>query len=476
MNLYNTLSHKVEPITPINDNEIRMYSCGPTVYDHIHIGNLASFIYADTLHRALKLNNFKISHVMNITDVDDKTINKGLAQYPDLEPLESLKKLTQQYTKIFFDDMKLVGNDVANIKFVYATETIKQMQNLIIQMYQNGIAYITEDGVYFSIAKYRASGKKYGQLLEITESNTSESRISNDEYGKESPHDFALWKTRKNNEPFWKFSLGNQELDGRPGWHIECSAMSQQELGIPFDIHTGGIDLIFPHHENEIAQSTSVNKNHIFSKVFFHNEHMLIDGKKMSKSLNNFFTLKNLTDKGYDPLAFRLMVLQSHYRNQNNFTFRNIQAAQDLLKKLQHIADRQFQPLNVYTTDASVNNLSKEKSESFISRLTNSLLDDLNTPQTMEILAEFKNYVDKVYIDEKHIQNLKNVLNHVDLIFNLDLTKRKDISNESKIAINKRNALRDTQDWQNAGKIRDDLHKQGIGLNDTPHGSVWYRL
>lgn len=339
MKLYNTLTKNEEEFKPIEAGEVSIYSCGPTVYDHIHIGNLASFIYADELRRSLEAEGHKVRHVMNITDVDDKTISKSQQKYPDLDPKEALHKLTKEYEEIFMRDMQSVGNDVNAIEFVRATDYIPQMQDLIRRLHKDGFAYLADDGVYFSIEAYKKSGKTYGQLTPIDSQNTSVSRIQNDEYDKESIHDFALWKLRKDNEPAWDFELEGNDLTGRPGWHIECSAMSTTLLGQPFDIHTGGVDLIFPHHENEIAQSTAGISEDYLAKLFFHNEHLLVDGKKMSKSLNNFYTLEDITEKGFDPLAFRLMVLQSSPKNQANFSWEILGAAQNRFNKL-HAGDQ----------------------------------------------------------------------------------------------------------------------------------------
>jgi cysteinyl-tRNA synthetase len=292
MKLYNTLTKKVADFKPLKAGHVSIYSCGPTVYDHIHIGNLSSFIYVDTLRRVLENQNYTVKQVMNFTDIDDKTIKRSLEKYPDLDAMTALNKLTSYYTKLFLSDIQSIGNDIGAVNFIKATASIKDMQNLISYLHAKGFAYVTEDGVYFSIKAYVQSGKNYGQLTTISVASTSKARIDNDEYDKESAHDFALWKVQRDGEPAWPFSLDGKDLTGRPGWHIECSAMSQKALGIPFDIHTGGIDLIFPHHENEIAQSTAGHDFNELANIFFHNEHLLVDSKKMSKSLKNFFTLE----------------------------------------------------------------------------------------------------------------------------------------------------------------------------------------
>lgn len=392
MKIYNTLTKKEEEIKPLDGKTIRVYSCGPTVYDQIHIGNLASFIYADDLVKRLRSEGFKVKHVMNITDIDDKTIKKSQEKYAELSAKEALKKLTDEYTSIFFEDMKKVGNSVDEIKFVKATDNIIEMQKLILKLYEAGIAYVEGDGIYFSIEKFKKAGKKYGQLLKLTDSNTSKARIDNDEYDKDQVHDFALWKASKSNEPSWDFEIDGKDMPGRPGWHIECSAMSVKELGQPFDIHTGGVDLIFPHHENEIAQSTACGNETKLATMFFHNEHLLVDGKKMSKSLNNFITLNDIVDKGFSPMAFRLMVLQSNPHNQANFSWDILQAAQNRYEKL------------------------------------------AGPDQSGELTTEQQEL------------------------------------------INRRKEARSSKDWDEADKLRKELEKQGIGVNDTDSGSVWYRL
>jgi len=232
MRLHNTLSRKLETVAPLKGSTIRMYSCGPTVYGHIHIGNLSSFIFADTLRRVIADSGLELEHVMNITDVDDKTIRRSREDYPEEDAKKALMKLTENYTKVFLDDMNRIGNETGVITFIKATATIPEIQVLIRSLHANGYAYIADDGVYFSIAQYKASGKTYGQLLELESSSISTARIDNDEYDKESAHDFALWKAQKDGEPAWEFELGGQTLDGRPGWHIECSAMSKKTLGL----------------------------------------------------------------------------------------------------------------------------------------------------------------------------------------------------------------------------------------------------
>lgn len=460
MKIFNTLTRQVEDFRPAGDM-VRMYSCGPTVYDHIHIGNLSAFIAADTLRRTLKASGYGVRHVMNFTDVDDKTIRRSAERYPDLTPGEALQKLTDEYKQVFLSDMQAIGNDVNTLEFTSAVDSIEGMRALIADLYKDGFAYITDDGVYFSIEKYRASGKKYGQLTEITAASTSEARIQNDEYDKESVHDFALWKMRKDGEPAWQFDLDNKDLTGRPGWHIECSAMSVQKLGQPFDIHTGGVDLIFPHHENEIAQSTAGGGD-VYATYFVHNEHLLVDGKKMSKSLNNFFTLRDIQEKGYDPLAFRLMVLQSHYRSQSNFSWENLEAAQNRLVRWRTIADLRWQE--------------KEGMESlagdYDQRIVEALVQDMDTPRVLQIIEEAFTELEALHLCGGCMDN---IFDAIESYLGIHIMGE-DVSETQKKLLDKRQTARDNKDFTKSDEIRDQLKEQGIGVRDTNHGQIWFRI
>lgn len=461
MKLYNTLTRQLDDFIPLNAKRVSIYSCGPTVYDHIHIGNLSSFIFADTLRRTVAATGQQVQHVMNFTDVDDKTIRRSQERYPDREPQQALSDLTSEYSTIFLEDMRAVGNDVEAITFVKATDSIAAMQELIRQLHSSGFAYIAEDGVYFSIDAYRQSGKTYGQLTEITDSSTSAARIQNDEYDKESIHDFALWKRQKPGEPSWDFELDGQNLAGRPGWHIECSAMSTTALGQPFDIHTGGVDLIFPHHENEIAQSTA-GKTIAYARHFAHNEHLLVEDKKMSKSLNNFYTLEDIRAKGFEPLAFRLLVLQAHYRNQAHFSWANLEAAQNRLRDLRALADLKHQPSLAVSNDSY---------EPVIRAQLTAFSDDLDTPKALSLLSEIVGRIEQ----HGYSNDFQRLLDVLDSLYGLSLAARPDISDEQKQLIGEREAARQSQDWARSDQLRDQLAGQGIGLRDTAHGSIWFR-
>lgn len=471
MKLYNTLTRSVDEFTPLQDNTVRIYSCGPTVYDHAHIGNLSAYIFADTLRRVLRASGYDIKHAMNYTDVDDKTIRKSRERHPDLQPREALKQLTDHYIDIFNEDMRRIGNDLDSLQFIRATDeqVIAGMQDLITKLHQAGFAYIADDGVYFSIEAYKKSGKTYGQLTEITTQNTSVARIQNDEYDKESVHDFALWKKQKSNEPAWPFTLDGHNLTGRPGWHIECSVMSRQLLGQPFDIHTGGVDLIFPHHENEIAQSTALEENPVMSVVFAHNEHILVDGKKMSKSLGNFYTLEDIVQKGYDPLAFRLSILQAHYRSQVNLSWESLEAAKNRLQGYRAMADQRWQARQ----DGGV---STDKIETAKNDMLHALQDDLNTPEALARLSQLQGAIDNSGISISSQEAFANLLAWLDDTLGLQLSTRPDITDEQKQLIAEREQAREAKDWAKSDELRNELAAQGIAVRDTANGPIWSRL
>jgi cysteinyl-tRNA synthetase len=467
MELHNTLTKKVEPFAPIKPGHATIYSCGPTVYDHIHIGNLRAFIVADVLRRSLLASGLKTKHVMNFTDVDDKTIARSAQTYPDDSPEEALKTLTREYENIFLDDMQAIGNDTDSLDFVRATQSVAAMQKLITDLYKDGFAYLADDGIYFSIQKYRAAGHKYGQLLELSVHNTSEARINNDEYDKESVHDFALWKLQKGQEPAWEFALYSHSLLGRPGWHIECSAMSVANLGQPFDIHTGGIDLIFPHHENEIAQSTAIGKQN-YANYFVHNEHLLVDGRKMSKSLNNFFTLRDIREKGFEPIVFRVLVLQAHYRSQLNFSWDNLEAAQNRLNNLYSMAVLQWQ--------ASDSTGDQPLYEATAKKLLEALQNDLDSPGALAILSIFCKIVEANGVHTSQRTPFRGLLAAIDNLLGLDISKQPDITDDQKEVLHRRQQARDKQDWSATDALRNELTAQGINVRDTAHGQIWNRL
>ena len=466
MKLYNTLTKQIDEFIPVGDT-ISMYSCGPTVYNNLHIGNLSAFVYADLLRRVLTASfpDHKVRHVMNITDVDDKTIRDS--KDSDKDPMQALLMFTRKYEQVFMDDMAKIGNDLSSMEFIRATDTIEDMLAIIRELYDNKIAYIADDGVYFSIAEYKKHGKKYGQLVHIDESSTSSARIQNDEYDKESAHDFALWKLAKEGEPSWAFELDGQQLTGRPGWHIECSAMSRKLLGQPFDIHTGGIDLKFPHHENEIAQSTACTVDPLMAQFFVHNEHVLVDGTKMSKSLGNFFTLRDLEEKGFDSLSFRLLTIQGHYRSQVNFSWENLESAQNRLRRWRNIAALRWQDSREY--DSDMDTYIKERTPTIANELSN----DLNVSSALKLIEDLFDRIEDP-AGGSAIETTTIFYETIDLLLGIQLLQSTpDINESAKELLEQRKQARINNDWPLSDSLRDELKRHGIDVRDDKIGQTW---
>ncbi|RMF88331.1 MAG: cysteine--tRNA ligase, partial [Nitrospinota bacterium] len=316
LKFYNSLTRRKEEFHPIEPGRVRMYTCGPTVYDYAHIGNFRAYIFEDILRRYLKYKGYQVTQVMNITDVDDKTIRESRRRGM------SLKEFTSFYVQAFFEDLETLNIERAEY-YPAATEHIDQMVALIKRLIENGHTYEVDGSIYFRISTFPAYGRLAG-LDAVQLQGGASGRVDADEYGKEDVRDFVLWKAwrEEDGDVFWETELGK----GRPGWHIECSAMSMHYLGEHFDIHTGGIDNLFPHHENEIAQSEAATKKP-FVNYWLHCQHLLVNNAKMSKSLGNFYTLRDLLERGYKPKAIRYALLSTHYRQQHNFTFEGLAAA-----------------------------------------------------------------------------------------------------------------------------------------------------
>jgi len=362
VNLYNTLTREKEEFKPIDENKVRMYTCGPTVYNYPHIGNYRAYIFADILKRVLTYSDYEVKHIMNLTDVDDKTIHNSQKEK------KTLKEFTEFYTEEFFKDIKSL-NILPPTKFTKATDYVDEMVQIIKKLLENRLAYRSDDGsIYFDIKKFPNYGKLSGIVLDKQKENAS-GRIASDEYDKENAQDFALWKAwdEKDGEVFWDTEFGR----GRPGWHIECSAMSINNLGEGLDIHTGGIDLIFPHHENEIAQSEGATSKQ-FVKYWIHNEWLLVDGKKMAKSANNFYTLKDITNRGINPVAYRFWLLMANYRTRVNFVWEALEGAETALKRLYRLYLALGEQLG------GIHEVYKDKFIEYVN-------DDLNTPQALAL-------------------------------------------------------------------------------------------
>ena len=353
---YNSLTKKAEPFVPLNAGEVKMYSCGPTIYNYSHIGNFRAFVFYDLLVRYLRFRGFDVTHVMNLTDVDDKTIKGSMAKG------QSLTDYTSFYEKEFLKDMQTLNMNRPNI-IPKATEEIDAMVELISKLLEKGHAYKNDKGdIYFKISSF----PEYGEMADIDKRSLKENadnRLNSaDEYGKDNVFDFALWKAWDENDGdvYWETKIGK----GRPGWHIECSAMSAKYLGQPFDIHTGGIDLIFPHHTNEIAQSECACGVK-FCNYWMHNGHLFVNGKKMSKSLGNFYTLRDLLDKGYSAEAIRYELIKGHYRQELDFKEDNLEANAKVIKKFKDFLSRLDDVKDASGTDDAQDLLAETK-EAFI--------------------------------------------------------------------------------------------------------------
>lgn len=398
--LYNSLSRTIEEFKPIKENLVRIYSCGPTVYNYAHIGNMRAFLFADLLQRVLRtVGKFEVHWVMNITNIDDKTIRdsklgselwKSEMGEQSNSSLENLLKFTKYYENEFLKDISFLGIDLNHFfSMPKATEYIQSMQKLILNIIERGFAYISNGSVYFNVMKWNEADK-YGKLFNIDFENFKAGvRIDSDQYEREQANDFALWKVRKEDEPYWEFRIGNQICDGRPGWHIECSAMGAELLGVPFDIHTGGIDLKFPHHEDEIAQSKA-GYGIEPTAVWCHNEFLEVEGTKMSKSAGNFFTLRDLLVKGIDPIDIRFAILSAHYSSVFNFTFDGIAASRKARLRVQDYIYSLFEEQN-FNVNIKNFTLQTELIKSLKNEIFSHLANNLHTPKALASLFSWLN-------------------------------------------------------------------------------------
>ena len=369
LRLYNTLSGTIEDFHPLDGNRVRMYACGPTVYDYGHIGNFRTFIAVDLLYRFLRQSGYDVRYVMNITDVDDRIIRNSARDGV------TVQQYTAKFTQVFLEDSATLS--IEQPILVRATEYINKMADFIAELAKKGFAYRTDDGsYYFRIAKFPA----YGKLSKKDFAGMADgARVDVDEYEKDSARDFALWKAPKPGEASWNTSIG----PGRPGWHIECSVMSMEQLGPSFDLHAGGEDLIFPHHENEIAQSESQTGQQ-FARYWFHARFLLVEGQKMSKSLGNFFTVRDLVLRGHKPSSIRWLLTQVPYRNQLNFTFEGLKSAASSVEKLRNFRFR----LTSAQFPAGANPQMAQLAEETIARMKSALDDDLNTAEAQAAMFD----------------------------------------------------------------------------------------
>lgn len=479
MKLFNTLSGQLEEFKPLSAKEVRMYACGPTVYDFAHIGNFRTFVFEDLLRRFLEYKGFEVKHVMNVTDVDDKTIagaNANVGAGPCARPQEGqpqgvaptreltvdlLNHYTKKYLDAFNEDLKTL-NILPPAQQPKATAEIPEMVKLISKLIEKKAAYVSDSSVYYRVESFTNYGKLSKKDLK---QNIKGARVDVDEYEKEDGSDFALWKKAREGEPSWDSPWGK----GRPGWHIECSAMSMKCLGETIDIHAGGEDLIFPHHENEIAQSEAATGKP-FVKYWLHAKHLLVNGEKMSKSKGNFYTLRDLLAKGYDPMAIRYVLLATHYRSQLNFTLEGINAGREALKR---IRDFWFERKNDSSQKGSgeAAKLLGETQHKFDSALA----EDLNTSQALAAIFDLIKKVnlipkDKIGKDEnKKIISFFAKIDSVLGVFSSEMFGD-EIPGEIKRFVKEREEARKSRDFKKADEIRAKIKDLGYVIEDNPKG------
>jgi cysteinyl-tRNA synthetase len=463
LKIFNTLSRSVQDFVPLDPagRSVGMYCCGPTVYDFAHIGNWRTFVFSDFVRRCLEFKGYAVRHVMNITDVDDKIIKAVQAKKI------SLPEFTAPFEAAFLDDLKTL-QCLAPHETPRATGFIGEIISLIEKLIANGLAYVTADGsVYFSIEKYRGAGRQYGQLVKLNfdEMRVGE-RVANDEYAKESVADFALWKARVPDDGavFWPSPWG----EGRPGWHIECSAMSMKLLGTSFDFHLGGEDLMFPHHEDEIAQSEGAGvqtAGQPFVKYWMHGAFLLVEGKKMSKSLGNFFTLRDLLAKGYSGREIRYLLLTAHYRETFNFTLAGLDGARSSLARI----DECLGKLRELAGDRAA-----ERDESVLGRFTAALDDDLNVSGAWGVIFEWVRDLNRRLAEHALDAAAAAVglatWKKLDTALGIGSASGVEIPPEIAALLEARQAARKAKDFKRSDAIRDELKAKGWVIEDTPKG------
>ncbi len=474
LRFYNTLTQELEVFRPLHDNTVRMYTCGPTVYNFVHIGNFRTFTFQDILRRWLRYRGYRLNHVMNVTDVDDKIIANAAKER------KSIEEYTAVFTKAFFEDAAALRLEQPE-HVAPATKHIDVMLKAIEQLAAKGCTYKSDGSTYFRISTFPGYGKlSHNDFSGIR----SGSRVDMDEYDKADARDFVLWKARKDSEPSWEASLG----DGRPGWHIECSAMAMSYLGETLDIHAGGVDLIFPHHENEIAQSESITGKP-FSRFWLHAEHLHIESQKMSKSLGNFYTLRDLLDMGYRPEAIRYLLASVPYRKKLNFTFEGVKAAS---KSIERLRDFELRLTSAKLPAGRIEEVA-ERSRDAIRQFEEGLDEDLNTAEAMAAIFEYvramNTALDEGRFYEENRWDAARVLEVFDSIFDVlkpsengsvraeDSDREPPSLSDAEIEarIEERTQAKKARDFARADEIRAELQEKGVLLEDTKDGVRWKR-
>ncbi|MBD3354742.1 cysteine--tRNA ligase [Candidatus Woesearchaeota archaeon] len=461
LKFYNTLTRKTEEFKPISKDKVTIYTCGPTVYNYVHIGNLRAMLVYDLVIRYLKFKGYKVKWVMNITDVDDKTIRDSQKEG------KTLKEFTEFYTKAFLKDLKTLNINIPKI-MPKATEEIEGMVELVKKLLEKGIAYRADDGIYFSIKKFKDYGKLANLDIDKLKAGAS-GRVNAQEYDKENAHDFVLWKfyDSKDGDVFWKTDIGK----GRPGWHIECSVMSSKYLGKPFDIHMGGVDLIFPHHTNEIAQSEAAYDKK-FCNYWMHNEHLLVNGEKMSKSLGNFYTLRDLLDKGYRAEAIRYELLSTHYRNKMDFREENLKKIPETLQKFYDFLDKLDSVKGKGAPEI------KEMIDVALGNFEKAMDNDINISGGLAAIFDFMTKVNKIMNDmsKTDASAVKKLMLKFDSVLGVMEHEKAELDSEIEKMVEEREKARKEKDFEKADNIRDALKEEGIILEDTPKGVRWKKV
>lgn len=465
LKLYNSFTKKKEIFEPLYEGEVRMYNCGPTVYDYAHLGNFRSYVFEDLLRRYLKYKGYNVKQVMNITDVGHMTSDFGFGEDKMEVAAKREKKSPEQiarfYEKTFFEDIENLNIEKA-WKYPRATEHIEEMVALVKELIRKGYAYVSNRSVYYDVTEFKNYGKLSGNTL--TKLKTGARIEVNPD--KKNPWDFALWIYDPQHLMHWKSPWNDH---GYPGWHLECSVMSMKYLGETIDIHTGGEDNKFPHHECEIAQSEAATGKK-FVRYWLHVKHLIVEGQKMSKSKGNFYTVRDLLQKGYNPRAIRYLLLSAYYRQQLNFTFKGLESAQNTINRLdEFIENIQFYSSGYGTTRKKVSNLILETKKEFEQALD----DDLNISLALGIIHDFITEMNRLKINKKEAQKVKNLMLEFDQVLGLNLEQPKKkivVPEEVKILIQKREEARKINDFKLADKIRQELKRRGFKIEDTPQG------
>lgn len=462
LRLFNTASRQKDTLVPLQERHVRMYTCGPTVYNFAHIGNFRTYVFEDLLRRTIKFFGFQITQVMNLTDVDDKTIRGAIAKNI------SLDEYTQPYKDAFFEDLKELSIEPVE-HYPAATDYIPQMIHMIEVLLEKGVAYRGGDGsVYYAISKFPRYGCLSHLHLNELQAGASE-RVASDEYEKDNVADFVLWKNydpERDGKIYWESPFG----PGRPGWHLECSAMAMHLLGETIDIHVGGVDNMFPHHENEIAQSEACSDK-IFSNLWMHAEHLVVDHKKMSKSLGNFYTLRDLLSKGYTGMQVRYLLLQTHYKTQLNFTFQGLDAAKSSLQRLNDFIQRLYE-VETQEPGGKIEALGQKALLSF----AEALADDLNISVALAVLFDFVREVnglcDAKQLSREEAEHVLQLMKRFNAVLGILSFEKQEpvIPLELQEAFEKRLQARQSKNWQLADELRDFIQQRGYVIEDTPHG------